>query len=112
MRNLTQILALFSPQNLKSYKYSQELSDKGIDGRGKKGKARDMQAPTVQRRALLLLTRSECRRRRGGGVALESSIAYVWKRRWFFFFFFLLSSLAKLVRKIGIDRNLNLKLTD
>jgi hypothetical protein len=88
MRNLTQILALFSPQNLKSYKYSQELSDKGIDGRGKKGKARDMQAPTVQRRALLLLTRSECRRRRGGGVALESSIAYVWKRRWFFFFFF------------------------
>jgi len=54
----------------------------------KKGKARDMQAPTVQRRALLLLIRSECRRRRGGCVALESSIAYVWKRRWFSFLFF------------------------
>jgi hypothetical protein len=39
MQNLTQILALFSPQNLKSYKYSQELSDTGIDGRGKKRKS-------------------------------------------------------------------------
>jgi hypothetical protein len=33
-------------QNLKSYKYFQELSDKGIDGWGKMKRQRDMQAPT------------------------------------------------------------------